>query len=301
MEHTLADEMTAWAPDVIRACKLVERACAALDEPHPALVPENILVDDAGGVRLVATAPPAVPYRAPEPAVTFASNVYSLAMIARAMFRGRAPGLHLGLEPAVRAEPAMRPSIAELRTTLGHGWMRDDAGLWHPPFAPDETERALVAAMNEEGGRSVYADWLEQQGAVDRAGYLRSGTPAAPGDARWRAVLGEARIDCFSPGCPKQWSALARTAQDNLRTCATCTRTVHYCTSIATIENETRRGVPIAIDAGLAAAQVQQTLAILHSPMYGQSPANPPLPRSYSQGAPGGGVLTRLFGLFRRR
>jgi uncharacterized protein (TIGR02996 family) len=301
--HTLADEMNAWAIDLVRAYMIIDRTIGALQRPHPALVPANIVIDDEGYVKLVDQAAAVAPYRAPEATLDEKSNVYSLGVILGELLGTRTELARDVLDAAHRPYASERPTLERWRGMIATtGWHLRIAGTWYPPFVPGAMERALVDGVRDEGGRDVYADWLEQHGVADRARFLRAGEPAPPEDARWRALVSDARLEsCFDKACSKRWATLVRTTADNVRDCTRCTRQVHYCPSLATVQNEARRGVPIAIDAALAGADVSRALVTMHVPTYVGPPGNPPHPRSYAEGAPGGSVLTRLFGLFRRR
>jgi uncharacterized protein (TIGR02996 family) len=301
--HTLADEMAAWSLDIVRVYAVIDRTIGALQRPHPALVPANIVLDDDGHVELVEQAAATPPYRAPEATIDEKSNVYALGVILRELLGARTELAREILDAALRPYAAERPTLERWRGMLATtGWRYRILGPWHPPFVPQPAERALVDAVRDEGGRDVYADWLEQHGVADRARFLRTGEPAPVEDARWRALVSDARLqNCFDKECSKRWGALAPTAIDNVRDCTRCLRQVHYCPSLATVQNEASRGAPIAIDAALADVDVSRALVTMHVPTYVPPPGNPPQPRSYAAGAPGGGVLTRLFGLFRRR
>jgi uncharacterized protein (TIGR02996 family) len=145
------------------------------------------------------------------------------------------------------------------------------------PYVPgDSTETELVAALRanllDDAVREVYADWLEQNGFSLRAQLLRAETEAAipgidlsirlerlapRGDEPFRALVSRAPLDrCdglqFRFRCPKTWNALAPTADDRVRHCATCEREVHYCTSIHEARAHGEQQHCIAIDAAVA-------------------------------------------------
>lgn len=171
------------------------------------------------------------------------------------------------------------------------------------------TERALIEAIRNDpddtASVAVYADWLEENGFPSRAKFIRnpSSEHALPEDVEWRAIVSHAPIaSCTEPVCSKRWSAMHETLDDPLlRFCERCTKHVQYCTSVAEVIEATGRGSEVARDASLS---IHDARRALKGPAYVPLPANPPAPRGYR--APGQptvqrNVLTRLFGLFRRR
>ena len=310
MTHTLADELQPWLCDGIRVFYLVDMIAGALHGVHPALQPANVIVDREE-IRLVDTAPPLAPYIAPEGEVTEASNVYSLAVILRALLAERpkiAPECLSLIAQATSAQPAQRPTLEQFRAQLGAlGWSMFAVGPWHRAFVPREDhERELVGALRanpeDAATRQVYADWLEQHGFESRAQFLRN-EQASDDDVGWRAALSSAFVSCTKQGCTKTWRTMKPTAFDNVRTCEQCAKQVRYCGSLVEVQNEARRDVELALDAALVRADALRTLADQRAPRYLPLPANPPRPRSYLEGAPprDGNVFQRLFGLFRRR
>jgi uncharacterized protein (TIGR02996 family) len=172
-----------------------------------------------------------------------------------------------------------------------------------------EREQALIAAMRERpddrATAEVYADWLEENGFVTRAKFIRDESPehAPPEDAAWRGVISHAAIaSCRSDSCPKTWSALPdRPVAPMLRQCERCANVVQYCTSLTEVSDAVRRGLQIALD---AAVNAQHAHHAMNPPNYVPMPtSNPPAPRSYGDPPPGAqaGVLSRLLDLFRRR
>ena len=156
--------------------------------------------------------------------------------------------------------------------SIRFGGAAEAVGSTYEPH--DAVEAELVGSLrmrpNDDAIREVYADWLEEHGFDLRARLLRAETIAAqpgldisvridnlapPEDHAWRAVASRAPIErCvgFRKPCPKSWSALATTANDAVRHCATCSRPVYYC---ASIDEARARGASqdcIAIDAAVA-------------------------------------------------
>ena len=108
-----------------------------------------------------------------------------------------------------------------------------------------KTEPELLAAIEhgEEGARTVYADWLEEQGDEERAEFVRCQDrihDLPPGqerdaaiehvralsltlDAAWRVIVARPIIrNCPRAGCPREWGALGPTHSSDLRVCRTC-------------------------------------------------------------------------------
>jgi len=106
----------------------------------------------------------------------------------------------------------------------------------------------LRAKPLDDETRAVYADWLEQQGLVHRAVFLRATELAArraiavahPGDAAWRAVVTRQSLarcaTLHRQGCAIPWEHHATTDDDLERRCATCRRVVFYCTTLEEVE-----------------------------------------------------------------
>lgn len=302
--------MDGWLVDDMRAFHLVDRVLAVLDPVHPALVPANIMIDERDVVRLVTVAPPAAPYTAPETELTERSNVYAIGVILRELVAAHSPRASALIARCTAPSPAARPSLATLRDHNAElGWQASSIAPYRPVFEPKDIECDLIAAMREQRSDPttaiVYADWLEQNGHDVRARFLRDelAEHAPPDDARWRAIVSHPGIpSCMTPECPGQWAAMTDTPFDNVRSCARCTRQVHYCTSLVEVQAHARRATgELALDASLDLPEAMRMMMIARAPIYGP-PGNPPPPRSYVEGAPPrDNVLTRLFGLFRRR
>lgn len=131
---------------------------------------------------------------------------------------------------------------------------------WRVWLAEDRTEHDLLAPLRanpaDEGGRMVYADWLEQRGD-ERAWFVRHEGDveerAAPGEPAWRAITSRARIwRCHREPCPNRWDLLAAIAGDErARTCTTCQWPVRYCVDAeAAFQIGANDRCPIVIDAG---------------------------------------------------
>jgi len=122
--------------------------------------------------------------------------------------------------------------------------------------------------------RLIYADWLEEQGDV-RSEYLRlecelNGLRSGDAlfdelrprfdeirrrcDRNWLAAVGRTRVaNCsiFELQCPKRWESLTPLKTPGQRFCASCAKTVHYCTSREEVVERAREGECIAIDTGI--------------------------------------------------
>lgn len=142
--------------------------------------------------------------------------------------------------------------------------------------APDPTEEKLLAniAAGDDASRIVYADWLEENGDIRRAEFLRvQETLRAPHakeafaehsrrlqqlatlvDIEWRMRVARAPVEgCrvnirFDFQCPKQWSDLVETETSDIRFCDLCRQQVFYCTSIAEARTHAWRGRCVAVD-----------------------------------------------------
>jgi uncharacterized protein (TIGR02996 family) len=111
-----------------------------------------------------------------------------------------------------------------------------------------ELELLTCVAQQEEGSRLVYADWLETQGDMVRAEFLRIqdriwkvGNPdfevlsermrelAVNIKAGWRRRVARVLIgNCLELECPR-WGALSPTEQPRERYCSSCNKNVYYC------------------------------------------------------------------------
>ncbi len=304
MAHTLADEIQSFVADTVRVGRLMDRALELVEvlhecgEVHAHLHPRNFLVDDSDRITLEHRAMPMEEYAAPEAVVTRASNIYSMGMILRGLLAGRptVEAIEQTMAMATSAAPSDRVS-----TILG---MRDEVsrmtytaashGRWLRAFTPaDARERELLAACSDPDARLVYADWLEQQGSESRAAFLREEALGPVEEAPWRALVARSPVIGCATTCPQAWDLLDRIGIDNIRRCPGCNRTAFYC---ATIESAmTMLYWPMALDVTVDHKAV--TALRLARERYTRDPP------AYAEGAPPrqANVLTRLWGLFRRR
>lgn len=186
------------------------------------------------------------------------------------------------------------------------------------PEAEDPVEARLLddLATGDEEARTVYADWLEGKGRLDRAEFLRlqpklnALRPTHPDfattTARLRALAAEIdpgwRMKVARPPvegcrvapelrCTMDWSALAPTARPDVRSCGACKQAVHYCTTEDEALAQARRGHCVVLDLGArrtapSLRDVQPVRTIAPPGMYlprtmpmPPPPPPPPLPR----------------------
>jgi uncharacterized protein (TIGR02996 family) len=147
--------------------------------------------------------------------------------------------------------------------------------------APDPTEEKLLAdiAAGDDASRIVYADWLEENGDIRRAEFLRCQEQlrtlqsedvdtrmtfveqsrrlrqlATLVDLEWRMRVARAPVEgCkvhvrFEFQCPKQWSDLVETESPDVRFCDLCRQQVFYCTTIPEARQHAWRGRCVAVD-----------------------------------------------------
>jgi uncharacterized protein (TIGR02996 family) len=127
-------------------------------------------------------------------------------------------------------------------------------------------------APDDEGLRLIYADWLEERDdprgeflRLDCAlPHLAKEDPSYTGaEARWnelRAAIDPAWLAALTPPaiencsfpfkyrCPKQWGQLQKTADESVRFCQCCRRSVFFCGTIDQARFQARLGHCIAID-----------------------------------------------------
>ena len=142
-------------------------------------------------------------------------------------------------------------------------------------------ERAFLREIANDpenpAARLIYADWLEEHGACDRAEFLRLETeltgmsPTEPAflklnarfhelhgrlDPKWLAWLDRTEIEnCrleFRFQCPARWESLRPTEEDDIRFCQSCRKKVFYCNSIQQARNHAHAGRCVAVDSRLA-------------------------------------------------
>jgi uncharacterized protein (TIGR02996 family) len=146
---------------------------------------------------------------------------------------------------------------------------------------PDANEEKLLLdiAAGDDASRMVYADWLEENGDLRRAEFLRtqelmrslqSDDPdtrmtfveqsrrlrqlATLVDLEWRMRVARAPVEgCnvhvrFDFQCPKQWSDLVETESPDVRFCGLCRQQVFYCTTIPEARQHAWRGRCVAVD-----------------------------------------------------
>jgi uncharacterized protein (TIGR02996 family) len=149
-------------------------------------------------------------------------------------------------------------------------------GDWElePTLEVDATELRLLAgiAQRDEASRLVYADWLEGNGHVARAEFLRTQeqlvhTPpddggfrvlsdklrhlAAEIDVQWRFKVARPLVEnCLAVEfeCPRDWGSLATTEFSDIRYCGACSKRVYYCNTIDEARKQAGRGNCVAVD-----------------------------------------------------
>jgi len=324
--HSLADEIQSYVIDVARIHHLLDRVLAALDRPHPSLSPTHVMIDDDDEVTLVGLdASPSAPYAAPEGGQpTIASTIYAVGIILRELLADRpdiAPAALELIAACTNGAPTARPSPDAVRAALARsGWDEAPRAPWRKAFVPtDPQEIELVNGVRTRDTRLVYADWLEQHGFDERAKFLRLEDSdqaddviehhvryvAPTADVTWRAIVSRARIaGCTTRAtCPNKWDALEPLAFDNIRRCGACAKPVYYCASTDQARVHGRREQPIAVDGALQRALVLAAYDAARMTFQGiRYTMNPPAPRRVrDDDDEQPGVLTRLFGLFRRR
>jgi uncharacterized protein (TIGR02996 family) len=138
----------------------------------------------------------------------------------------------------------------------------------------DATELRLLAgiAQRDEASRLVYADWLEGNGDLVRAEFLRMQeqlvvTPPDDGgfavlsdklrhlahsiDVKWRYKVARPLIEnCLAVEfeCPKDWGSLATTEFSDIRYCGACAKRVYYCHTVDDARRQAGRGNCVAVD-----------------------------------------------------
>ena len=140
--------------------------------------------------------------------------------------------------------------------------------------APHPHEDKLLAeiAAGDDASRMVYADWLEENGDIRRAEFLRcqeelAARPQPPieltrrlrqlatlVDLEWRMKVARVAVEgCraelrFDFQCPQQWSDLGETESPEVRFCNLCRAQVFYCASVAEARTHAWHGRCVAVD-----------------------------------------------------
>jgi uncharacterized protein (TIGR02996 family) len=132
--------------------------------------------------------------------------------------------------------------------------------VWHVVLSTDPAEQQLLEALrarpDDADTRLVYGDWLETRGDTARAQFVRGATlttaehdalvPVAP---VWKAIASCSQIACARQTCPRRWSALAASPNDEARrTCHACLRVVHHCATFHELRDARDRGEMIVDD-----------------------------------------------------
>jgi len=143
--------------------------------------------------------------------------------------------------------------------------------------APREQALLQAAATGDAHSRVVYADWLEEQGDLARADFLRVqdqlvglrtddvrfggltarlSALAAQIAPSWRIQIATPSVErcgaAFDFRCPMTWSALQPTARDGVRHCNGCQRDVYYALSVGEARAFASSGHCVALDAASA-------------------------------------------------
>jgi uncharacterized protein (TIGR02996 family) len=134
-----------------------------------------------------------------------------------------------------------------------------------------QTEADLLLAIDhrDHDTRGVYADWLEEQGELERAEFVRLQDSlvgvagferrvvvercreiGAAQDLAWRVLVARPPIlNCWrEPGCPRDWGSLAPTGLADVRYCTTCETWIHYCADERDRERYDERIEPFVMD-----------------------------------------------------
>ncbi|MEO8701206.1 MAG: FHA domain-containing protein [Kofleriaceae bacterium] len=138
----------------------------------------------------------------------------------------------------------------------------------------DATELRLLAAIaqRDEASRTVYADWLEQQGRMHQAEFLRAQEAlviaevgseefrthsqqmrelAERLEVTWRYKVARPVVEnCLAVEleCPREWGSLEPTEQSNVRYCGACAKRVYYSNTVEAAREHVARGRCVAID-----------------------------------------------------
>jgi uncharacterized protein (TIGR02996 family) len=157
-----------------------------------------------------------------------------------------------------------------------------------PQRDPQETAflQGILENPDDDAGRLVYADWLDENGQPEKARFVRlevelSGIPrsdprfvslaaelddldaAIGGTWNWALVRPGRLLNCgkvgpgdpwlrFTHECRNRWVDLRPTEDPAVRHCEGCRRNVHHCASKAEADRHAVRGDCIAISSRLA-------------------------------------------------
>ncbi len=158
-------------------------------------------------------------------------------------------------------------------------------GMWELSLQRDDAlaelqsgvERKFLGAIERapwaDDERSVYSDWLEQQGRPEEAEFVRLQIELkalAATDPRsrivsarldrigprtrpaWRRIVARAHVEncdvTFAFECPKTWDALTTTDDPNIRHCIACDSRVHYASDASIARSLARRRLCVAVD-----------------------------------------------------
>lgn len=149
---------------------------------------------------------------------------------------------------------------------------RDPPGLVEKEFLD-----AIARAPHDDAPRAVYGDWLEENGRLEDAAFLRAQIEVrrlASDNARflelsetirelaprmpysWRRAVARPAIEnChFEPGvqfevqCPKNWDDLERTERPDERWCKSCKKRVYYANTIPAARRLAIAGQCVSVD-----------------------------------------------------
>lgn len=188
-------------------------------------------------------------------------------------------------EEPIGAEPTPVELAQWIR--VGETLLQLTPGERIPAANPDEIreptvdEAAFLTTLRanpaDDETRLVYADWLEARGYPIGARYLRLelegeidyerselvGRAITITDEAWRSIVSRGRIGgCVVPHCPRRWHRLER--GDRSRSCATCKRTVRYCTTIDEVARCGQAHTLVVIDAALSRREAAHVFAHGH-------------------------------------
>jgi uncharacterized protein (TIGR02996 family) len=145
--------------------------------------------------------------------------------------------------------------------------------------APGEAEAEfldhLLANPSDDTTRTVYSDWLEENGRTEAAEFVRAQLTLATAQpdtdefrfaknklhaladrfpSHWRRTIARPPIEnCdvrFELQCPKQWGQLTPTNDPTQRFCGTCQRNVHYAPTVTKARSLAIAGQCVVVDVG---------------------------------------------------